>query len=143
MRRARKRLIGLLFVADMSVVGDVAWRVGEDQRGSRPHRLFHIGDDGKVFPCHADQFGRVTRLLGRVGNHHRDDVANVVRFDRRHNWIGLERRARPVGVVDRSKARQVAKLGKIAGDIDGANAGRRARRFEIVDAEFRVPVGTA
>ena len=142
-RRAGERLIRLLLVADMGVVGDIAGRAGEDERRSRPHGLVHVGDGGKILPCDADQFGGVARLQGRVGHHHRDDVAHVVRFVRRHHRIGLERRVRPVGVADRGEAGQVAEVGDIAGDVNGANAWRRARRFEIVDAKLRMPVGAA
>ena len=56
-RRARERLIGLLFVADMGVVSDVAGRAGEDKRRLRPNRLLHVDRGGKLFPCDADQFG--------------------------------------------------------------------------------------
>src|SRR6202034_2709553 len=43
----------------------------------------------------------------------------------------------------RGEAGQVAKVGEIAGDVDRANAGRRARRFNIVDAKLRMPVWAA
>ena len=79
----------------------------------------------------------------RVGDHHRDDVADVVGFLGRHHRIGLQRRLRPIGVGDRSKAGQIAEIGEIADDVDGSDAGRRARGFEIVDAEFCMPIGTA
>ena len=86
---------------------------------------------------------RTARLQSRVGHHHRDDVAHVLRFVRRHHRIRLERRVRPVGVGDRGEAGQVANVGEIAGDIDGPNAGSRARGFNIVDAELRMPVRAA
>ena len=142
-RGAGERLVGLLLVADMGVIGDVAGRAGEDERRSGPERLFHVGDGGKVLPRDADQFGGVARLQNRVGDHHRDDVADVVRLVRRHHRIRLERRLRPVGVGDRSEARQSAEIGEIAGDVNGANARGRARRFDIVDVELRVPVRAA
>jgi imidazoleglycerol-phosphate dehydratase len=67
----------------------------------------------------------------------------VVRLVYRHHRIGLERRLRPVSVGDRSEAGQAAESGEIAGDIHGSDPWGRARRFDIVDVEFRMPVWAA
>ena len=142
-RGARECGLRLLFVADVIVVSDIAGRAVKDERRSGPDGLFHVDGGGKLLPGDADQFGGVARLHGRVGDHHRDHVADVVRFVGRHHRIGLERRLRSIGVGKRSEARQTAERGEIARDIDRSNAGRRARRFDIVDAEFRVPIWAA
>ena len=142
-RCAGERLIRRLLVADMSVVRDIARRLGEDKRRLRPQRLFHVSHDGKLFPCDADQFGAVARLIARIGDHHRDDVADMVRFVRRHHWIRLERRVRPVGIRHGRETGQVADVSEIARDIHGPNARGGARRLDIVDAEFRMSVRTA
>ena len=79
-RCAGERLIRLLLIADMGVVSDVTRSIREDKRRVRPQSIFHVGHDGKRVPCHADQFGAVARLESRVGDHHRDNVADVLRF---------------------------------------------------------------
>ena len=111
-RGARECGVCLFSVAYMVVIGDVGGRAGEDERRSGPDGLFHVDGGGKLFPCDADQFGGVASLQRRVGDHHRDDVADVLRFVRRHHRIRLERRLRPVGVGDRSEARQTAQVAK-------------------------------
>jgi hypothetical protein len=142
-RCAGERLIRLLFIADVGVVSDVARSIGEDERRVGLEGLFHIGHDGKRVPCHADQFGAVARLESRVGNHHRDNVAHVLRFIQRHHRIRLKRRVRRVGIGDWGKAGQVAKVGEVARDIDGSNARSSASGFNVVDTEVRMPVRTA
>ena len=126
-----ERLVGFLFVADIGVISDVAWRAGKDERRPRAQGLIHIRDRGKAIPCHADQFGGVTGLQSRVGDHHGDDVADVMRLVHGHHRIRLERRIRLVGIGDRSKARQAAEVGEIAGDVHRVNPRGRARRFDI------------
>ena len=127
----------------MRIVGHIAGRAGKDQRRAGLDGFFHVDDGGKLFPGDADRFGGVARLRRRIGDHHRDDVADMVDLVRRHHRIGLERRVRPVGVGDRSDAGESAEIGEIARDIDGADARRGARGLDVVDAEFRMPMGTA
>ena len=125
----------------MSVVGDIAGRAGEDERRSGLDGFFHVDDGGKLFPGDADQFGGVARLQARVGDRHRDDVADMMDLVFRHHRIWLERRLRPVGVGDGRETGEGAEIGEIARDIHGADAGRGARGFDILDAEFRMPWG--
>ena len=135
--------VRFLLVADMSIVGDIAGRAGKDERRSGLDGFFHVDGGGKLFPGDADQFGGVARLRRRIGDRHRDDVADMMDLVCRHHRIGLQRRLRPVGVGDRSDTGESAEIGEIARDIDGADARRGARGLDIVDAEFRMPMGTA
>ena len=79
----------------------------------------------------------------RIGDYHRNDIADVVRLVRRHYRIRLERRLGPVGVGDRSEAGHSAEIGEIVGDVNSSNARRGACRFDILDAKLRVPVRAA
>ena len=135
--------VRFLLVADMSIVGHIAGRAGKDHRRAGLDGFFHVDDGGKLFPRDADQFGGVARLRRRIGDSHRDDVADMMDLVCRHHRIGLERRVRPVGVGDRSDAGERAEFGEIARDIYGADARRGARGLDVLDAEFRMPIGTA
>ncbi len=121
-RGAGERLVRLVLTADMRVVSDVARSGVEDERRVGPQGSFHVGHDGKRVPGDADQFGAVARLKSRIGDHHRNDVAHMLRFIRSHHRIGLERRVRSVGIADRGDARHVADIGEIAREVDRANA---------------------
>jgi len=78
----------------------------------------------------GDQLGRVLRLVRRLGDDHRDGIADVA------HAIGREARPAGVGVVgavpvlDRRHAHRKAELGggDIGAGIDGENARRLARR---------------
>ena len=105
-RRLRECGVGFLLVADMIVIGDVVGRAGEDQRRPGPDGLFHVDDRGKLFPSDADQFGGVAPLKRRIGDDHRDDVADMIGLALRHHRIRLQRRPRLVGVRNRSNAGQ-------------------------------------
>ena len=143
MRRPFECGVRFRLVADVVVVGDIVRRTGEDERRSRPHGLFHVDRGGKLLPGDADEFGGVPRRKSGLGDHHREDVADMMDLVGRHHRVGLERRFRLVGVGNRGKAGHGAEIGEIAGEIDGLHPRRGARGFDILDAEFRVPVGAA
>ena len=127
----------------MIVIGDIARGAGEDQRRAGPNRRFHVDGGGQFFPGDADQFGGVARLMRRIGDDHGDDVADMIGLVFRHHRIRLERRLGLIGVGDWSKAGQRPEIAEITGHEDAPDARRRARGFEVLDAEFRMPVWAA
>ena len=64
-------------VADMGVIGDVAGRAGEDERRIGRMASSMSVTAGRSSQRHAS-FGGVARLPCRVGDHHRDDVADMM-----------------------------------------------------------------
>ena len=64
----------------MGVVGDIAGGAGEDLRRARPQRRFDVDDQRKLFPGDGDCLGGVARLKERIGDDHRDDVADMGGF---------------------------------------------------------------
>ena len=140
-----ERRFGRLLVAEMPLVDRVVRRDVMDQRRALRLRLRRIGDRGQHLVIDLDLLARVLRLRQRLGDHHRDGVADVIRLlvgDRRMRRH-LHRRA--VLRRDRPAADQIADLvGREIGAGQHRDDARHALRFRAVDLpDLRVRVRRA
>ena len=77
MRRLRERGFGGRLVADLPVERDVARRLAPDLRRARCERAIDRGDDRQIVDVELDQFSGVLRLQQRLGDDHRDRLADM------------------------------------------------------------------
>ena len=128
-----RRRVGRRLVAEVPVEDRV---VGRDRRGSAaPGRcaVARVDDGRQHLVVDDDRFGRVPGLRQRLGDHHRDVVADIAHLALRQRRMraGLHRRA--VLGVDHPAADQTADLvgGEIVAGEHGEDARHRQRRRRV------------
>ncbi len=136
-----ERRIDHRLVADVPVVADVARHIVVHQRRARRDRIAQRRRRRQVLIVDDDLLGRVLRRLLRLGDHHRDRIADMAHLaDRDHRMRRLGHR-RAVLVVDLPAARQAADVvGRHVGagiDRDHAWRLRRRRCVDAVDLRMR------
>ncbi len=142
-RGLREGLVCLRLVADIRIEGDIARGSRENPDCVGPKRFNRLSDRWERLPIDRQRLGGVFRGEGRVGDGHRDNVADVMRLVPGHHWIGLQRRLRSVGILDRRQAGKVAEMREIGREIDGLHARRCRCLVSISNGKAGVRMGTA
>src|SRR6185312_198975 len=125
---------GCRFVAARPAAHQVARRLVMDQRRAGCQRLRHGDDGGQALVVDHQQLGRVARLVERLRNDHRGNVADMAYLADWHRQVRRFDMAIAVGVLDLADTGQVAELvgrGVLRG-VDRHHAGHR-QRFRLVD----------
>ena len=124
------RVVGVPLAAD-----DVARNRVELQRRSGGQRLLHVDDDRQRVVVDVDQLDRVDGLGARLGDDHRDRLADEP------DPVGRERRpgAGGVDLEEQVPRRQV----QVGGREDADDTRRRASGLDVGDVDPRVREGTS
>ena len=123
-RRVAERGIDRRLVAAAPHVADVVGRDAVDRFAARVLRRRRVDDRLQLVVRDVDHRRRVARLVERLGDDHRDRIADVERLAvREHRMLRLLHR-RAVEVVDQPAARQPADLAEVGPGVDPAVARR-------------------
>ena len=140
LRRVCERRRRLCFVAKRLLIGEIAGTIGPYQRRARLDGCDRIDDMRQRFPIDFDGFGRVLRLVKRVGDDDGDGVADVTRDVADKDRVFRRINGDP---GRHAEARQRPKFSDVGGRQDQANARHGARRVDIDAVQARVRVGRA
>lgn len=130
-------------VADLGGEGQVAGDLGPDPgRALRPcpteaHRR------RQRLPRDLDGLGRIARLIGRVGHHEGDGVADVPHRVGAEHRVGRQPHARAVGVAHRAATGQPAEIGDVGVGENQPDSRHRPYGGQAPDREPGMGVGAA
>ena len=124
------------FVALVPVVDQIVGDVVVEQRGVVRRRMLGMDGGGQFLIIHRDPFGGVARLCRGLRHDQRDRMADMAHPVFRQNAVGRVRALRPVAVLDRNHAGQVAQtVGGHVGPCQDADHARRHQGVGNIDAE--------
>ena len=156
-RHAAAAVLPELILEDMRGVGEG----GIDVAVSKLERRQHIGAERGVGPrravldrvaavadrrqrvvMHGDRGGGILGNVARVGDHHRDRLADIIDFGARQRVLGAQRRDRRIGQQHRHRF-AAHRIRQILGGDDGVDAGYRQRRLGVDAVHARVRIRRA
>ena len=132
----RQRRLDPGLVALVPVVDQIVRDVIVEQRRAVRRRMLGVDGSGQFLIVHGDPLDRVARLGRRFGNDHCHRMAGIAGTVFRQNAVGAVRALRPVPVLDRDHAGQVAQaVGSLVRPGEDADHARRRGGLRGVDAE--------